>query len=139
MSHMVVGFLYRPFGKIWNVALVKKLKPDWQKDNWNGIGGKMEEGETPEEAIKREFYEETQLRVNNWHHMVTLYCPGGTVFFFGAKRTMTLSLPEKNDNGELLDWHDVEGLPDNIITNLKWLVPFCLYENSKHPIFVWEN
>ena len=44
---------------------VKKEK-DINKDKWIGIGGKFEEGETPDECLLREAYEETGLRLTSW-------------------------------------------------------------------------
>jgi len=44
-----------------NILLINKNRPDWQKGLWNGIGGKIEEGETRLEAMKREAYEEANL------------------------------------------------------------------------------
>ena len=43
---------------------VKKEK-DINKDKWIGIGGHFEEGESPEECVIREVYEETGLALNN--------------------------------------------------------------------------
>lgn len=40
-----------------------KKKNDYHKGKWNGIGGKFEAGESPEECAKREILEETGLRV----------------------------------------------------------------------------
>ena len=40
-----------------------KKENDENKDKWIGIGGKLEEGESPEEAAVREAYEETGLRL----------------------------------------------------------------------------
>ena len=44
---------------------VKKEK-DINKDKWIGIGGKFEEGETPDECLLREAYEETGLELTGW-------------------------------------------------------------------------
>jgi 8-oxo-dGTP diphosphatase len=41
---------------------VKKLN-DIHADKWNGLGGKLEPGETPEECARREILEESGLQV----------------------------------------------------------------------------
>jgi 8-oxo-dGTP pyrophosphatase MutT (NUDIX family) len=41
------------------LVLIKKNRPEFLKGRWNGIGGKIETGETPEAAAVREFKEET--------------------------------------------------------------------------------
>ena len=147
MKCYVAGFLYQPMGKMgereWHVALVNKNKPEWQAGLWNGIGGKIEEGETPEEAMRREFSEETGMRLSAmpegfWRLAVILTCPGGTVFFFAARSDM-VKLPEANDNGETLAWKPADKLPDNVITNLRWLVPFCLYQDYRYPAMIYEK
>lgn len=42
-----------------------KKKNDYNKDKWIGIGGKIEEGESPKECIFREVKEETGLSLNS--------------------------------------------------------------------------
>ena len=42
-----------------------KKENDMNKDKWLGIGGKLEEGETPLDCIIREAYEETGLNLLN--------------------------------------------------------------------------
>ena len=44
---------------------VKKEK-DLNKDKWIGIGGKFEEGESPDECLLREAMEETGLTLTSW-------------------------------------------------------------------------
>ena len=60
----VAGFLFRAEGT--EVALVQKQTPEWQKGKLNGIGGKVELGETPARAMQREFLEETGAEVKDW-------------------------------------------------------------------------
>ncbi len=52
----VVGFLFSH--NLQQVALIRKTKPRWQRGRLNGIGGKIEELETPLQAMTREFREE---------------------------------------------------------------------------------
>jgi 8-oxo-dGTP diphosphatase len=40
-----------------------KKKNDMHQGKWNGLGGKLEPGETPEECAMREIWEESGLRV----------------------------------------------------------------------------
>ena len=42
-----------------------KKKNDIHKDFWVGLGGKFEAGETPEECVIREVYEESGLKIQN--------------------------------------------------------------------------
>ena len=45
-----------------------KKAVDENKDKWIGIGGKFEEGESPEECMLREVREETGLRLLSWRY-----------------------------------------------------------------------
>lgn len=43
-----------------------KKENDCNKDKWIGVGGKFEEGESPEECLVREVKEETGLTLTNY-------------------------------------------------------------------------
>ena len=43
-----------------------KKKGDLNHDKWIGVGGKFEDGESPEDCILRETWEETGLTLTHW-------------------------------------------------------------------------
>ncbi len=45
-----------------------KKDNDENHDKWIGIGGKFEEGESPEECMRREMLEETGLTAKSWQY-----------------------------------------------------------------------
>lgn len=51
-----------------DVLMLHRIKKehDVNKDKWIGIGGKFEEGESPDECLLREALEETGLTLTNW-------------------------------------------------------------------------
>ena len=50
-----------------------KKKDDYHEGKWNGLGGKLEPGETPEDCVLREVKEETGLTIRNpmMHGIIT--------------------------------------------------------------------
>ncbi len=128
MKEYVAGFLFNANGE---VALVLKNKPDWQAGKYNAIGGSIEDGETPLRAMRREFKEEAGLDIDRWERLVILTDRRKwRVHFFRADiRDSGYEMNNINDVGERLEWHYIEDIPKNIITNLKWLIPMFAYEN----------
>lgn len=45
-----------------------KKENDINKDKWIGLGGKLEENESPDECLLREIYEESGLRLTSWQY-----------------------------------------------------------------------
>ncbi len=63
-TRYVLGLLFsRDFD---TVTLIKKNRPEWQAGTWNGVGGHVEPGENPNDAMVREFREETGVLIDNW-------------------------------------------------------------------------
>ena len=63
-------------GKYLMLHRIKKQN-DVNHDKWIGVGGKFNEGESPEECARREIFEETGLTVKklNYRAVVTFDCP----------------------------------------------------------------
>jgi len=57
MKRYVLGFVFSP--DLAKVYLIRKNRPEWQAGLLNGIGGKIELGETEKEAMEREALEES--------------------------------------------------------------------------------
>jgi 8-oxo-dGTP diphosphatase len=107
------------------VVLIKKLKPEWQRDKWNGVGGKLEPGESPLDAMRREFKEETGSEVNDWERYCLMEGESWLVHCFRAFEDVKVSAP----TDELTAWIDMhvnfyEMMP--LIPNLRWLIPMAL-------------
>jgi len=66
MTRYVVGFAFSP-DYSW-VLLLREAKPPWQAGRLNGVGGKIEAGETAQQAMAREFAEEVGIVTseNQW-------------------------------------------------------------------------
>ncbi len=70
MRHYVAGFLFDYNHS--NVLLIHKQRPAWQAGLYNGIGGKVQSGETHYHAMVREFEEEAGLYFDAWRPLVTM-------------------------------------------------------------------
>jgi 8-oxo-dGTP diphosphatase len=60
----VLGFVFNEEGD--RVLLIHKQRPDYQQGKWNGLGGKIEDGEIPKMAMMREFFEECGIFLSKW-------------------------------------------------------------------------
>lgn len=139
MRHYVCGFLFTPeIGDLCrqSVALIKKQRPKWQAGLYNGIGGKIEDGEEPFETMVREFHEETGAVVTVWEPfckiihsaIISKSMPSGpwTVHFFKAFQVATLQSP----TDEQVIWWNVQATANRLnnyfVPNLHWLIPMAL-------------
>jgi len=127
------GFLFRgqTIESASSVLLVRKTRPSWQAGLLNGIGGKVESGETTEEAMVREAKEEIggPDTVCGWQHFATEESRDYHVAFFRALLASPKWVPPvRNDVGEILGWVPLpNGLHNGhlIVGNLQWLVPLA--------------
>jgi 8-oxo-dGTP diphosphatase len=125
MTFYVAGFAFDPDYS--HVVLIEKQKPTWQKGKLNGVGGKVEPGETQYEAMSREFLEETGVDWDGeyWDHFATLTGDGFTVYFLSTTITNLRQVQTMTD--EQVTVYGVNTLPYlNTIPNLKWLIPMAI-------------
>lgn len=125
MKRYCVGFMFDRKG---NVALVRKTKPAWQAGYLNGIGGKLEDGESPANGMVREWLEETGIPHGEWDEFSrTTWSNEAIVFFFRSMVEELPKFPSHNDVGEPIEVHAVDHIPqDQLINNLKYLIPMAL-------------
>lgn len=130
MQEYACGFLFSPDRS--RVLLIRKNRPAWQAGKLNGLGGKIEPGETPHQAMRREFREEAGLDLpeSHWQHVLTLSGEddagtgrGWAGYFFRAFGDLEAVHPMTD---EALEVHPALSLPENIIPNLRWMIPLML-------------
>lgn len=141
---MVAGFAFHAD----RVLLVQKKNPRWQAGLWNGVGGKVDDGEKPVHAMTREFYEETGHLTQPimWVHFCTENEPFGAVVHFFWMRfpdsVPSVEVPRYNDAGEELAWlrrDSLYYLPKYLpkLGNLNWLIPLALdWRSTAYPVVV---
>src|SRR5690606_24709422 len=115
MQQYVVGFLFDK--ELSRVAMVYKHKPEWQRGKFNGVGGKIEPGETPMAAMVREFHEEAGVYVT-WKPATVLAGPYFRLHVFVAKGN-EIHEAHTIEKEEIVTL-DANNLPGNVIPNLKW-------------------
>lgn len=131
-----VGFYFS--GTLGHVLLINKLRPSWQAGKLNGIGGKIEPGESPVEAMVREFKEEAGIATAaaGWLKFCALTgdLPSPfTVHFFAYWSGLDyIEFKEITNphNDEKVSPRRVESLWNEVgrgtVPNLRWLIPMAL-------------
>ena len=136
MTKYVCGFL---FDKTLNlVVLIEKLRPAWQSGHWNGVGGHIEPGETPIQAMVREFKEEAGLDITDWLQFCTLTGPNFEVSFFYSIIDEDKIMNVKTMTDEKLGIWPVDraGMIEfPVLPNIRWLLPMALISVKEHTAF----
>jgi 8-oxo-dGTP diphosphatase len=93
-----------------------KKENDMHAGKWNGLGGKLEPGETPEECAIREILEESGLKVKNLILKGIITFPG---FYIGEDWYIFLFVIDDFE-GELIDSPEghLKWIPTNDLLNL---------------------
>lgn len=129
MVSYVVGFLFSEEQD--RVVLVLKNRPKWQAGLYNGVGGKVEPGELFDEAMIREFKEETGVEFQEWDCFGKMKGPGFELALYRAFNTKALEQVSTQTDEEI---HvvpvDLNVLRTNSISNVAWLVASALDQDQ---------
>jgi len=124
MKKYTIGALFTPdFTK---VLLILKTKPNWQAGKYNFPGGSIEKGESANDCVSREFLEETGVSISpeQWTYIGRIKNPSN---YYVEIFTSICYNPERVESltDEKCEWVECNNLPENIISNISWLVPFA--------------
>ena len=120
-----VGFLFSSDRR--RVLLIEKTHPRWQAGKLNGVGGRVEEGESACAAMVREMEEEADLLFaeSDFSLFLILESDACRVHFFQA-----VGVPEEafqpRGSDEPLRVVEVDCLPSNTLPTLRWAIPLSL-------------
>lgn len=112
MKRYSLGFVKSLDGK--RVLLLQKVRPAFMAGLYNGVGGHIEEGETPVAAMARECEEEADLRIPEEEWML-LYVIGDEETFeisvFYAHAQIEKALARTDEPLQIFDLDEVHRLP----------------------------
>ena len=130
MNRYVLAFMFSP--DLRQVALIRKLKPEWQAGKLNGIGGKIEADESHYDACVREFREEAGLHTSkdSWNRFLELGGRGHgelfTVDCFCGKGDLNQLVSVEKERVEITSVPDVATERWAMVENLPWIVTLAI-------------
>lgn len=121
-----LGFAFSEDRK--QLVVITKNRPAWQAGKWNGVGGHIEEGESPLECLVREFWEETNVTtdVSDWHPLVEFSSEFFTVSAFYLFSDKVLEARTMTDEEISIIPVNLDEIMKHGQTNLAWLVALAL-------------
>jgi 8-oxo-dGTP diphosphatase len=134
MNSYVLGFCFER--RTDQVVLIRKVKPEWQRDKLNGVGGKIEGDETPTEAMVREWREETGEDRDHWEQFLSLNFPGASVYCFRAFCDLSMANTVTDEKIIRVNADSLQVgkhyFGYKLMNNLPWLVAFALSNEEGH-------
>jgi len=138
MRRAVCGFLFSLDGEY--IVLIHKQRPDWQAGKLNGVGGKVEEGEFALEAMRREFAEETGVRVYDWNPFLILEDRAHNfevTYFRSSYKDLSECATTTDEKIEVFQVGSIFALP--VISNLTWIIPMALDPQVTSGKAIWQK
>ena len=120
-----------------------KKENDYHHGKWNGLGGKFEPGESPEECAVREIKEESGLNVKSIKMKGFITFP----IFDGIEDWHVFVFVIDDFDGELIDSNEgnLGWIPKEELINInlwegdKYFIPWLFEDNFFSAKFVYEN
>lgn len=123
MNYVLIGVFAKS-----SVLLVLKNKPSWQKNFFNLVGGKIEDGEKPLEAAIRELKEETGIESQELKLMGMIEDTGFKIYCYNLNLISPVELSPRLEEEELFGWYNWEeySKDQRLIPNLRVIIPLML-------------
>jgi len=120
-----------------------KKENDYHHGKWNGLGGKFEPGESPEECAVREIKEESGLNVKSIKMKGFITFP----IFDGIEDWHVFVFVIDDFDGELIDSNEgnLDWIPNEKLTEInlwegdKYFIPWLFEDNFFSAKFVYKN
>lgn len=120
-----------------------KKENDYHRGKWNGLGGKFEQGESPEECAVREIEEESGLKVKRIKMKGFITFP----MFDGKEDWYVFLFTAEEFEGEVIDSNEgkLDWIPNNKLTEInlwegdKYFIPWLFKEKFFSAKFIYEN
>ncbi|HED10389.1 MAG TPA: 8-oxo-dGTP diphosphatase [Caldithrix abyssi] len=120
-----------------------KKENDTHKGKWNGLGGKLEAGETPEDCVIREVYEESGLTIVQPQLKGLITFP----MFDGRDDWYVFMFTARQYSGELIDspegtlqWIENEKVPElNLWEGDRIFIPWLAQKTFFSAVFEYEK
>lgn len=133
MKEYVLGFCCVKAGELYGpeedqAIFIHKNRPAWQAGKINLPGGAIEEGETPEEAIIREFEEETGLNVGGVEKVGEMRDRDFRIHCLNILWTVNRVIQPRPEETEKVEWMDISLAlrKSNLIPNLRVIIPLIM-------------
>lgn len=138
MKQYCLGFMFSEDMK--RVLMIRKLKPEFQKNKMNGIGGMVEPGETSEQAMVRECIEETGLEttIPQWKKFCVMQTPIYLVDCFWSIGDIDKFQQLEKEQLEIITVKDLN-VREDLCHNIMWLVHLILDKETNNVVNVFYD
>ena len=115
---------------------MRRTRPAWQAGRVNALGGRLLDGESAEEAARREVREECGVDVEEGEWKEVLVWDDAEYRMHVTRAVSDRAREARTLEDQEVFLADVNALPANVIDNLRWLVPLALDREVAMPISV---